>query len=354
MTDAPCQATTIMRFRPCIDLHDGKVKQIVGASLKDAVCEDNSSSSSSSSSSSAVENFVSAEPSAYYAELYKRDALPGGHVIMLGLGNEEAAISALRAYPGGMQVGGGVKPETARKYIEAGASHVIVTSYVFKDGKVSFENLQRMVDAVGKDRLVLDLSCRKRPREKNGKEKAEVEVTAAAAADTSNGPPRRGGDDDNDDEKNDDAFYVVTDRWQKYTDVAVNAQSLSMLAAHCDEFLVHGVDVEGKRQGVLEDLVELLAEHSPIPVTYAGGVRDMADMERVRNIGRGRVDLTIGSALDIFGGEIPYADVVRWQRDQEAATKRKKKATETLGGGNGGAIAEKAASLAKAPKTTGE
>ena len=268
---------------------------------------------------------------------------------MLGPGNEEAAMSALRAYPGGMQVGGGVTPETARRYIEAGASHVIVTSYVFKGGKVSFENLQKMVDAVGKDRLVLDLSCRKRPREKNGKEEAEVEV-AAAAAETSDSAPRSGGDDGESGGKSDDAFYVVTDRWQKYTDVAVNAESLAMLAAHCDEFLVHGVEVEGKRQGILEDLVLLLADHSPIPVTYAGGVRDMADIERVRSIGRGKVDLTIGSALDVFGGSIPYADVVKWQRDQEAEAAAKRGSSSSSSSGEEEEVAAVDAPR-KAPRT---
>ena len=259
---------------------------------------------------------------------------------MLGAGNEEPALSALRAYPGGMQVGGGVKPDTAPKYIEAGASHVIVTSYVFKDGKVSFENLQKMVDAVGKDRLVLDLSCRKRPRKvkmAEGGGGSEGKAAAAAVA-------------EDDEEAEDDAYYVVTDRWQKYTDVAVNAESLAMLAAHCDEFLVHGVEVEGKRQGILEDLVLLLADHSPIPVTYAGGVRDMADIERVRSIGRGKVDLTIGSALDVFGGSIPYADVVKWQRDQEAEAAAKRGSSSSSSSGEEEEVAAVDAPR-KAPRT---
>ena len=198
---------------------------------------------------------------------------------MLGPGNEVEAMSALSAYPGGLQVGGGIAPDNAILYLDGGASHVIVTSYVIRDGEVDTDRLSAMVTVVGRGRLVLDLSCR-----------------------------RQG-----------DTYVVVTDRWQTFTDVTVSRDTLAWLARYCDEFLVHGVDVEGKRMGVEEPLVEMLADWSPIAVTYAGGVRALADLDRVKALGRGRVDLTIGSALDIYGGDVPYDDVVAWQRREEAS-----------------------------------
>lgn len=254
-----------MRFRPCIDLRNGRVVQIVGGTLNDANAQ------------STVTNFESDRSPADYAELYKADNLTGGHVIALGAGNHDAALSALRAFPGGMQMGGGVTAENAGEYLDAGASHVIVTSFVFQQGRIDMERLNLLVATVGKQRIVLDLSCRWR----------------------------------------DGAFWVVTDRWQRFSDLAVNAQTLHQLADHCDEFLVHGVDVEGMRLGIDAALVELLGNYSPLPVTYAGGARSLDDLERVKRIGNNRVDLTIGSALDIFGGEVAYRDVVMWQRQQE-------------------------------------
>lgn len=244
-----------MKFRPCIDLHEGRVKQIVGGTL---------------TGSGAVENFVSDRDAAYYAELYKNDGLTGGHVIMLGPGNEDEALNALRAYPGGLQVGGGINPVNASGYLDAGASHVIITSYVFTGGKINFRNLEMISKTVGKNRLVLDLSCRRR----------------------------------------DYLYYVVTDRWQKWTDFTVNYANMQLLEKYCNELLVHAADVEGKRNGVDEYLIEVLAESVNIPVTYAGGVRDMSDIEKVCSLGRGVIDLTIGSALDIFGGDIPYKEVI--------------------------------------------
>lgn len=223
-----------------------------------------------------VTNFESARPSSDFAASYKSDGLGGGHVIMLGPGNEEAAKAALRAYPGGLQVGGGINPTNAPAYIDAGASHVIVTSYVFKDGQLDRAKLAEIVTAVGKERLVLDLSCRRRDP---------------------NGP-----------------FYVVTDRWQKFTTLALSEETLVELARHCDEFLVHAVDVEGKQSGVETDLVALLGQWSPLPVTYAGGARSIADLELVSRLGGGKVDLAIGSALDIFGGQLPYGEVVQWAK----------------------------------------
>lgn len=254
-----------MQFRPCIDLREGRVVQIVGGSLKD------------DDPRGPVKNFETEQSPAYYARMYRSDDLAGGHVISLGPGNRTAVLSALGAFPMGMQVGGGITPENAKEYLDAGASHLIVTSYVFQEGRVNTQRLMHLVAAVGKNRLVLDLSCRKR------------------------------GDD----------FRVVTDRWQQFTAVRINRETLEWLAEYCDEFLVHGVDVEGKRAGVETVLVEILGDCSPIPVTYAGGAKTLADLDRVKALGKGRVDLTIGSALDIFGGDVPYEDVVAWQRREE-------------------------------------
>ena len=250
-----------MKFRPCIDLHHGKVVQIVGGSLNE------------SQEASLQTNFTSDRLPADFALLYRESDLKGGHVIALGKGNEAAALSALKAWPGGMQYGGGVTPDNAALYLDAGASHIIVTSYVFSAGRIDYEKLAALVKSVGRERLVLDLSCRKR----------------------------------------NDSFHVVTDRWQTFTEEKVDAALLEKLAGYCDEFLVHGVDVEGLRQGIQEELIILLGQHSPCPVTYAGGVHQLSDLDRVRQLGQGRVDLTIGSALDIFGGEVPFSAVLEWQ-----------------------------------------
>ncbi len=254
-----------MRFRPCIDLRHGRVVQIVGGTLVEG--------------REPTTNFESDRSSADYAHLYRDDALPGGHIIALGPGNHAAAIAALRAYPGGMQMGGGVTLNNASVYLQAGASHVIVTSYVFRDGRIDMPRLEELMATVGKPRLVLDLSCRQR----------------------------------------DGSYWVVTDRWQRFTDVRVDRDTLQRLSAYCDEFLVHGVDVEGKRAGIEADLVQLLGDHSPLPVTYAGGAKTLDDLDRVSALGGGRVDLTIASALDIFGGQVPYREVVAWQRREEAS-----------------------------------
>jgi phosphoribosylformimino-5-aminoimidazole carboxamide ribotide isomerase len=251
-------------FRPCIDLRDGQVVQMVGGTL-------------GGDPAAGRTNFVSDKGAAWFAELYRRDGLTGGHVILLGPGNEAEARAALAAYPGALQVGGGVNLENARNWLEAGASHVIVTSWVFRDGRVDGERLEALVKLIGKERLVLDLSCRKREEQ----------------------------------------YFVVTDRWQKFTDVALSAETLRTLAGSCAEFLIHAVDVEGLCGGMDGELVEKLAAWTPIPTTYAGGARSLADLELVTRLGQGKVDLTIGSALDIFGGSgVRYADCVAFNRRQ--------------------------------------
>ena len=249
-----------MRFRPCIDIHNGKVKQIVGDSLRDE-------------GNTAIENFVSVADAAHYALLYEALGLNGGHVIMLNpassdyyIDTKSQALSALNAWPGGMQVGGGINDENAAEFLDAGASHVIVTSYVFHDGELSLENLNRLVLAVGKEHLVLDLSCRK------------------------------SGDD----------YYIVTDRWQKFTDMPVNKETLHFLADFADEFLIHAVDVEGKKSGIDERLLGILSECTDIPITYAGGISKFEDIEKIKSYGKGRIDYTVGSALSIYGGNLSF------------------------------------------------
>jgi phosphoribosylformimino-5-aminoimidazole carboxamide ribotide isomerase len=252
-----------MKFRPCIDIHQGSVKQIVGSTLTNTSLE-------------LVENYVSDKDATYFAELFKGDGLTGGHIIMLGPGNEAEALKALHAYPGGLQIGGGITADNAAYYLEQGASHVIITSYVFGDGEVNYKNLERIVTEIGNNRLVLDLSC----REKNG------------------------------------AYFVTTNKWQKFTNFEVNQRNLLQLESHCAEFLIHAVDVEGLRQGIEMDLVKKLGEWVTIPTTYAGGAKSISDLDLVEKLANGKLDLTIGSALDIFGGNLPYQDVVRWQRNQ--------------------------------------
>jgi len=251
------------RFRPCIDLHEGKVKQIVGSTLSDA-------------GAAPRENFVSDRSAGWFAEQYRKDGLKGGHVIMLGTGNEAAAHEALAAFPGGMHVGGGIKAENARTWLEAGASHVIVTSWLF-DGEGRFQpsRLEAMVNAAGAARLVIDLSCKA----------------------TGHG------------------WVVAMNRWQTLTDLEVNAETFAKLAPHCAEFLIHAVDVEGKCEGMDDALLKRLGEWCEKPVTYAGGARSLADLERAEELSEGRVDVTIGSALDIFGGHgVRYEDCVAFNK----------------------------------------
>ena len=255
-----------MRFRPCIDIHNGKVKQIVGGSLKDQ-------------GDQAAENFVAEQDAAWYASLYKEKKLSGGHVILLNPASspyyettKAQALKALAAWPGGLQIGGGIHDENAEEFLRAGASQVIVTSFVFKDGQFKEENLNRLVHAVGKEQLVLDLSCRKK----------------------------------------DDAYYIVTDRWQKFTDVRLNPAILDELSGSCAEFLIHAVDVEGKASGIEKELAEILGSWGKIPVTYAGGVGSFDDLRDLKKLGQNHLDVTIGSALDLFGGQMKFEEVLAY------------------------------------------
>ncbi len=264
-----------MEFRPCIDIHNGKVKQIVGGSLRDQ-------------GNRAEENFVSEKDAAYYAKLYKKDGLRGGHIILLNPEGSEfyeatkrQALAALHAWPGGLQVGGGIRDDNAQFWLENGASHVIVTSFVFRDGRLDQENLRRISAAAGKEHLVLDVSCRKK------------------------------GED----------YYIVTDRWQKFTDAILDKAVLDELAAYCDEFLVHAVDAEGKANGIEAELARLLGEWQGVPVTYAGGVGSYADLEQLRLLGQNRVNVTIGSALDLFGGTLEYKKIVESNKYNESSIK---------------------------------
>lgn len=253
-----------MEFRPCIDIHNGKVKQIVGSTLQDE-------------SGAARENFASGKGADFYARMYKELNLKGGHIILLNPVDspyyeltKKQGISALNATPGLLQIGGGITNENAKEFIEAGASHVIVTSFVFRNGRINYTNLKKLVKAVGKERLVLDLSC------------------------------KRVGDE----------YLIVTDRWQKLTDVALSEETLDELSGYCDEFLIHAADVEGKQEGIEENVAGILGKWAKKPVTYAGGVKDIKDIKLLKRIGGGKVDVTVGSALEIFGGTMRMEDVI--------------------------------------------
>lgn len=253
-----------MQFRPCIDIHNGKVKQIVGGTLKDE-------------GNKAKENFVSEFDAAYFANLYKKENLKGAHVIMLNASDSEyyeatkaQAMLAVKTYPNALQVGGGITAENAGEYIENGADKVIVTSYVFKNGEIQYDNLKKLVATVGKEHIVLDLSCRKK----------------------------------------DGAYYIVTDRWQKFTNVEVTYGILDELSAYCSEFLIHAVDVEGKQQGIDTELISYLGQWEGIPVTYAGGIHTYEDLDTIKKLGNGKIHITVGSALDIFGGKLSFDKIV--------------------------------------------
>lgn len=260
-----------MEFRPCIDIHNGSVKQIVGSSLKDQ-------------GDQASENFVSAQDAVFFARLYQEYGIKNGHIILLNpvtsphyAETKKQALAALCAYPGGLQAGGGITPDNAGEFLEAGASHVIVTSYVFWNGQIQYDRLRELVRKTGRRSLVLDLSV----RIKNGR------------------------------------YYIVTDRWQKYTHVELTEKTLEELSSYCDEFLVHAVDVEGKASGIEEPVVKLLGDWGKLPVTYAGGVHDFRDLERLKALGKNRVHVTVGSALDLFGGHMRFEEVLQFTRESE-------------------------------------
>lgn len=257
-----------MKFRPCIDIHNGKVKQIVGGSLADE-------------NDKADENYVSEMDATFYAKFYKKDNLKGGHIIMLNSvdskyydATKTQAIHALNAYKNGLQIGGGINAENASSYLEEGASHVIVTSYVFKNGQIDMNNLEKIKSAVGKEHLVIDLSCRRK----------------------------------------DNNYYIVTDRWQKFTDVLVDEKTLDFFQGYCDEFLIHAVDVEGKASGIEQNLATLLGDWGKIPITYAGGVGNFEDLKNLKNLGKNKLDVTIGSALDLFGGTMQYNKILEFMK----------------------------------------
>lgn len=254
-----------MKFRPCIDIHNGKVKQIVGGSLRDE-------------GDTAKENFVAEQDAGFYAAFYQKDGLKGGHIILLNPPSssyyeetKKQALLALQTYPGGLQLGGGVNEKNAADFLDAGASHVIVTSYVFRDGQIHYNNLEKLVREIGREHLVLDLSCRRK----------------------------------------EDGYYIVTDRWQKFTDIKIEEKTLNELSGYCDEFLIHAADVEGKAAGIESELAALLGQWNGIPMTYAGGVGSYDDLEQLRLLGRDHLDVTIGSALDLFGGSLSYAKILK-------------------------------------------
>lgn len=255
-----------MRFRPCIDIHNGKVKQIVGGSLRDKADQ-------------AKENFVSDNNSTFFANLYKKEKLTGGHIILLNPvtspyyeDTREQALMALEAYPGGLQIGGGITRENAAFFLDKGAQKVIVTSHVFQGGEIHYKNLELLVKEIGKEKLVLDLSCRKK----------------------------------------EDGYYIVTDRWQKYTNVVLEEKSLDYLSNFCEEFLIHAVDVEGMAKGIEKEVASLLGSWGKLPITYAGGIHSYEDLEELKKLGQGKVDFTVGSALDLFGGKLKFAKLCSW------------------------------------------
>lgn len=245
-----------MKFRPCIDLHDGKVKQIVGETLTD---------------NQTIENFISKNGAEFFAKIYKEAKLTGGHIVMLGPGNRDEAIKALHAFPGGMQIGGGLNDENYKEYLDEGASHIIVTSFIFSDKEIDLEKVKRISNSAGSKKLVIDLSCKL---------------------------------------KNNN-YYVVSNKWKDFTNFKITKDSLGMLSKYCDEFLIHAADVEGKKNGADLRLIELLSEITDIPVTYAGGIQNLDDVKEVSKSGNNKIDLTIGSALDLFGGNIKIQELLK-------------------------------------------
>lgn len=197
-------------------------------------------------------------------------------MIKLGDGNDAAARAALQAWPGGLQLGGSINALNAAEWLEAGAEKLIVTSWLFPNCTFSIERLAEISSLIGRDRLVVDLSCR---------------CTG-------------------------DGWTVAINKWQTLTDMQLNGESLHRVARFCSEFLIHAADVEGLCCGIDERLVKMLALWSPLPCTYAGGGRRIEDLDLVDRLSNGRVDVTFGSALDIFGGSgIKLVDCIKWNRE---------------------------------------
>jgi len=255
------------KFRPCIDLHNGKVKQIVGGTLND--------------NDSPIENFVAEHSADWFAQKYQSDELLGGHVIKLGPGNEEAARSALASFPGGLQIGGGINLDNAASWLDEGASHVIVTSWLFdSEGQFLPERLDKLVKSIGAKKIVIDLSCR----------------------------------------KTQDGWTVAMNRWQTLTNLPVSSKTLDSLADRCAEFLIHAADVEGLCRGIDADLVATMGAWAKIPMTYAGGVADFSDIELIASASDNKVDFTVGSSLDLFGGQsIKYDDLLAWNQNHQGS-----------------------------------
>lgn len=260
-----------MRFKPCIDIHDGQVKQIVGGDLTDDKSHD---------------NFVSKKSAAYYAELYKEKKLPGGHIILLNpKGTKEyeldkiQALEALKTYPGGMQIGGGIDEENAEEFVSAGASHVIMTSRLF-DGKIfDWNRLKKISEKIGREHIVVDISCRKHGEE----------------------------------------YVVVKDRWKTFTDMTVNENNIKRLTEFTDELLIHAVDVEGLRLGIDKELIAFLGNCADmIKITYAGGINNLSDIETIGELGGEKIDFTVGSALDLFGGNLKFNEIANMMAERRS------------------------------------
>lgn len=269
------------RFRGCIDIHSGQVKQIVGGTLHSD--DNNNANANSQDHGQLSTNFVSTQPSSYYASLYKEHNVKGTHVIKLGSNkaNDEAALEALRTWPGELQIGGGVNYENAQYWIENGASHVIITSWLFPQGEFSKERLVKLSELIGKERIVVDLSCKRKPIVEGDEVK----------------------------------WVVAINKWQTLTNFELNYENFKELSEYCDEFLVHAADVEGLCKGIDEELVSKLSEWCDIPITYAGGAKNIDDLKTVERLSKGKVDLTFGSALDIFGGKlVKFQDCVEWNK----------------------------------------
>lgn len=269
------------KFRGCIDIHAGQVKQIVGGTLtKDDLPLETKDST--------TENFVLTKPSLFYADLYRQHGVEGCHVIKLGSNpaNDEAARLACATWPNHLQVGGGINDTNALQWLdEYKASQVIVTSWLFSsaDGKtiLDWAKLQKISNLVGKDRLVVDLSCR--------------EVKTASGT----------------------KWVVAINKWQTLTDSELSEEFLAQVAQYCSEFLIHAADVEGLCNGIDEKLVEQLGKWCPSGfagrIVYAGGAKLVDDLALVKRLSDGKVDLTYGSALDIFGGKlVTFNEVVQW------------------------------------------